>query len=40
MDNNNYAEDVHPIDPDTGELILDEWVKGECLNLFKLEKVK
>jgi hypothetical protein len=40
MDNNNHADDVHPIDPETGEMILDQWVKGECLNLFKLEKVK
>lgn len=40
IDNNNYGEDVHPIDPDTGEVIHDQWVKGECLNLFKLERVK
>ena len=41
---NNYAPDVYvPIDPDTsaseGELT-GHWLKGECLNLFTLKKVK
>lgn len=36
---NNYAPDVPEVDPDTGELT-GQWMKGECLNLFKLIKVK
>jgi hypothetical protein len=27
-------------DPDTGELDPNKWVKGECLELFKLIKVR
>lgn len=37
---NDYGPDVNPIDPETGEVIPDQWVKGECLNLFTLKKVK
>lgn len=37
---NNFAPDVNPTDPNTGEVLLDQWVKGDCLNLFKLQKVK
>lgn len=35
---NNYAPDVSEIDPDTGEVT--EYARGDCLNLFKLVKVK
>ena len=42
---NNYAPDVFV--PDTSEATSDSdgeltghWVKGECLNLFQLKKVK
>lgn len=34
---NNYAPEHLEVDPDTGELLE---VKGECLNLFVLKKVK
>jgi hypothetical protein len=27
-------------DPDTGEIVPDKWVKGECLELFILKRVK
>lgn len=37
---NDYGPDKPIIDPDTGEIVPDKWVKGECLNLFKLVKVK
>lgn len=33
---NNYAEEVPIIDPETDEIV--EWVKGDCLNLFKITK--
>lgn len=36
---NNYAPDIPEVDPDSGELT-GLWLKGECLNLFKLLKVK
>ena len=35
----NYAPDVPEVDPDTGELT-GLWLKGDCLNLFVLKKVK
>ena len=37
---NNYAEDVPMVDSETGEIVPEQWVKGDCLNLFKLVKVK
>ena len=37
---NDYGPDVPYVDPDTGEIVPDKWVRGECLNLFKLIKVK
>ena len=36
---NNYAPDVPEVDPDTGELT-GLWLKGDCLNLFTLKKVR
>lgn len=46
IDCNNYGPDVYvppDIDPDTsgseGELT-GQWLKGDCLNLFTLKKVK
>lgn len=40
IDCNNYGPDVPMVDPETGEIVPDQWIKGECLNLFKLLKVK
>ncbi len=43
---NNYAPDVYvppEVDPDSGELTsgsVGHWLKGDCLNLFVLRKVK
>ncbi len=37
---NNFAEDKPLIDPDTGEIVPNEWVKGDCLNLFKIVRIK
>ncbi len=42
---NNYAPDVFVpnVDPDTGEITSASdglWLKGDCLNLFVLRKVK
>lgn len=37
---NNYGPETLCTDPETGEVIPDQWVKGECLNLFVLRKVK
>lgn len=39
IDCNDYAPEVPEIDPDTGELT-GLWIKGECLGLFVLKKVK
>lgn len=39
IDCNNYAPEVPEIDPDTGELT-GQWLKGDCLNLFRLVKAK
>ena len=39
IESNNYAPEVPEIDPDTGELT-GNWIKGDCLNLFTLKKVK
>lgn len=36
---NNFAPDVPEIDTDTGEYT-GVWLKGGCLNLFCLKKVK
>lgn len=40
IDCNNFEEDKPLVDPDTGEIVPGEWVKGDCLNLFTLKKVK
>ena len=37
---NDYGPDQAYYDPDTGEIVPDKWVRGDCLNLFKLVKVK
>lgn len=41
---NDYGPDVPYVDPETsgsdGEIVPDKWVRGECLGLFKLIKVK
>jgi len=36
---NNYAPDVPEVDSETGELT-GKWLRGDCLNLFKLVKSK
>ena len=36
---NNYEPDVPEIDSETGELT-GKWLRGDCLNLFTLKKVK
>jgi len=36
---NNYEPDVPEIDPESGELT-GKWLRGDCLNLFKLVKSK
>ena len=41
---NNYGPETPYRDPDTsgseGEIVPDKWVKGECLELFKIVRVK
>ena len=37
---NDYGPDMAYYDPDMGEIVPDKWVRGDCLNLFKLVKVK
>ena len=37
---NNYGPEMAYYDPTTGEIVPDRWVKGDCLELFKLIKVK
>lgn len=37
---NDYEPETAYCDPDTGEIVPDKWVKGDCLGLFKLIKVK
>lgn len=37
---NDYGPDVPYVDLETGEVDPHRWVKGECLYLFKLKKVK
>lgn len=37
---NNYRPETPYCDPDTGEVDLERWVKGECLELFKVVKVR
>ncbi len=37
---NDYGPDMAYYDPNTGEIVPDKWVRGECLGLFKLIKVK
>lgn len=36
---NNFAPDVPEVDSETGELT-GKWLRGGCLNLFVLRKVK
>ena len=40
LDCNDYGPEVPYVDPETGEVDPHRWVKGECLYLFKLKKVK
>lgn len=40
VDRNGFGEDKPLIDPDTGEIVPGQWVKGDCLNLFKVVRVK
>ena len=37
---NNYGPEMAYTDPVTGDTVPDKWVKGVCLDLFKLIKVK
>jgi hypothetical protein len=37
---NNYGPETPYCDPDTGEVDLERWVKGECLELFEVVRVK
>jgi hypothetical protein len=37
---NNYGPEMAYYDPTTGEIVPDRWVRGDCLELFKLIKVK
>jgi hypothetical protein len=39
-DCNNFGPEKPYCDPDTGEIDPERWVKGECLDLFKIVKVK
>jgi hypothetical protein len=39
-DCNNFAPETAYYDPATGEIVPNKGVKGECLGLFKLVKVK
>ena len=40
IDCNDYGPETLYCDPDTGEIVPDKWVKGDCLGLFKLVVVK
>ena len=37
---NNYEPDAPMIDDETGEIVEGQWVKGDCLGLFKLVRTK
>jgi hypothetical protein len=37
---NDYAPETPYIDPDTGEVDPTQWVKGECLELFTIKRIK
>jgi hypothetical protein len=37
---NDYGPDMAYYDPDTGEIVPDRWVRGDCLNLFKVVRCK
>jgi hypothetical protein len=37
---NDYEPETPFVDLDTGEIVPDKWVKGDCLGLFTLKKVK
>ena len=36
---NDYGPEMPYCDPVTGEIVPSKWVRGECLELFKLVKV-
>ncbi len=36
----DYGPDMAYYGPHTGEIVPDKWVRGECLGLFVLKKVK
>jgi hypothetical protein len=38
LDCNDYGPEMAYCDPSTGEIVPNKWVKGECLNLFKVVK--
>lgn len=40
IDCNDYGPETLYCDPETGEIDPERWVKGDCLGLFKLVKVK
>jgi hypothetical protein len=37
---NNFGPETPYCDPDTGEIDPERWVKGDCLELFKVVRVK
>jgi hypothetical protein len=37
---NNYGPEMAYCDPATGEIVPDKWVRGECLELFIIKRVK
>lgn len=40
LDCNNFAPETAYYDPATGEIVPNKWVKGECLGLFVLVRIK
>ncbi len=37
---NDYGPETPFVDPDTGEIDPERWVRGDCLNLFKVVRCK
>jgi len=37
---NNFGPDMAYCDPSTGEIVPNKWVRGACLGLFTLVRVK
>lgn len=37
---NGYGPDKPAIDLETGEIVPGVWVQGDCLNLFKIVRIK